>query len=50
MADVASPDAPVHLMQGAASVPVFRALAAHEQEQLDRERLLVCQVAASDWG
>ena len=38
-----------------ASVPVFRALAAHEQDQLDRERLLVCQVAArglglSDWS
>ncbi|WP_291588945.1 DUF3806 domain-containing protein [Comamonas sp. UBA7528] len=34
----------------AASVPVFRALAAHEQDQLDRERLLVCQVAARELG
>lgn len=43
-----SPDAPDAV--AAASVPVFRALAAHEQEQLDRERLLVCQVAARELG
>jgi hypothetical protein len=34
----------------AGHVPVFRALAAHELEQLDRERLLVCQVAARELG
>lgn len=43
-----SPDAPE--APDAVAAPVFRALAAHEQEQLDRERLLVCQVAARELG
>ena len=33
-----------------ADLPIFRALAAQELEQLDRERLLVCQVAARELG
>ncbi|KGG89070.1 DUF3806 domain-containing protein [Comamonas thiooxydans] len=33
-----------------ADMPVFRALAAQELEQLERERLLVCQVAARELG
>jgi hypothetical protein len=33
-----------------ADLPIFRALAAQELEQLDRERLLVCQAAARELG